>query len=71
MCGSKGVQESECMTGHWLVSPAFGRQFFFGNPLYFVLKAAQNIALRTLGYVNNLVVASNVISADYWAIKAI
>ena len=54
-----------------LVSPAFGRQIFFWNPLYFGLKATQNIDLRTLGYVNNLVVASNVIPADYQAIKAI
>ena len=46
-----------------LVSPAFGRQIFFWNPLYFGLKATQNIDLRTLGYVNNLVVASNVIPA--------
>ena len=27
--GPKGVQGSECMTGRWLVSPAFGHQFFF------------------------------------------
>ena len=63
---NKGVQGSECMTGRRLVSPAFGRQIFFWNPLYFGLKAAQNIDLRTLGYVNNLVlvVASNVIPAN-------
>ena len=59
------------MTGRRLVSPAFGRQIFFWNPLYFGLKATQNIGLRTLGYVNNLVVASNVIPADYRAIKTI
>ena len=67
----KGVQGSECMTGRRLVSPAFGRQNFFWNPLYIGLKAAQNIDLRTLDYVNNLVVALNVILADYRAIKAI
>ena len=59
----KGVQGSECMTGRRLVSPAFGQNFFW-NPLYFGLKAAQNIDLMTLGYVNNLVVASNVIPAN-------
>ena len=59
------------MTGRRLVSPAFGHQKKIWNPLYFKLKATQNIDLRTLGYVNNLVVASNVIPADYWAIKAI
>ena len=68
---SKGVQGSECMTRHRLVSPAFGHQGNFWNPLYFRLKAAQNIDLRTLGYVNSLVVASNVMPADYRAIKAI
>ena len=59
------------MTRRRLVSPAFGRQKKFWNPLYFGLKVTQNIDLRTLGYVNNLVVASNMIPADYWAIKAI
>ena len=67
----KGVQGSECMTRHRLVSPAFGRPKKNWNPLYFGLKTAQNIDLRTLDYVNNLVVALNVIPADYWAIKAI
>ena len=32
---SKGVQGSECMTGHRLVSPAFGPPIFFLEPTIF------------------------------------
>ena len=63
----KGVQGSECMTGHWLVSPAFGHQKKIGthyilgsNPLRTLI----NIDLSTLDYVNSLVVASNVIPVN-------
>ena len=67
----KGVQGSECVTGRRLVSPAVGHPNFFWNSLYFGLRATQNIHLSILGYINNLVVASNVIQAYYRAIKAI